>query len=314
MHMTCNGCRHEFCWLCNSPWIGRCSSGKLCFARSVIRSEKWSTVPVVRESLQTVTITAGVAVGVGLAGAAVGVVAAGAAIAVGLVAPAIIVGGTYKGAKKLHKKYVRFKRKRTIREFSRGTVLSPEELVEISDELKWGIRVNIPLSEHDMRNDGFMSNSDNCFMGMVGRLVEGIFISYPDISSKLGINTSPILYLLPSDVDDDAAQRVAGWSMAEVSVGQFEDADVLLDLVSESILEQLTTSYGRASIRKLYRSSKGVSLLDFAEDETIQAQPAPSRRETVESLDTVNHFDFAVSSELSSYQSYPQYRRRAVSF
>jgi hypothetical protein len=254
-HMTCNGCRHGFCWHCMSPWQGGCSAGKFCTPLGIIRSEKWGSVPVLRETTQVIGITAGVAVGVGVAGAALG---AAAALAVGVGVPAVVVGGpiytTYKGAKKLKKNYMRKKRRR---QNGQGNLyLSVDENTELRDELKWGIRVSVPLTGSELYGGGNLTSFDTVFMGIPGRMVEGIFIAYPDMTSQLGID-SPPLYLIPSDTPDGVVERVAGWPMAEVKNTYFSFPDELLELVASDVLQQFNVSSGYASIRRLPASRRG---------------------------------------------------------
>lgn len=248
--MTCQHCNHQFCWRCQSNWSSGCNARRFCGPLSVIRSDVWGSVPVVRESAQVVGITVGSAVGVGLVGAAVGLGAATAAVVVGAGIPVVTVGGTfyaiYQGAKKIKKRYSKRKRmqgrSQTVESLDE---LSVDEVTDLRNELKWGIRVYYTSNGEHVGN-----NNGDSFMGIAGRLDEGIFIAYPDLDSRLN-GSSPPVYIIQHGTPFDVVNRVAGWSMVEVNVPSAERAEILLDLISADVINQFGLSRGYASIRRL---------------------------------------------------------------
>lgn len=238
-----------------SPWRSGCSAGNMCTPLSIIRSERWGSVPVLRETTQVVGITSGVGVGIGVAGAVVGLATAAAAVAVGVGIPAAIVGGpmygAYRGGKKLRKRYLRNKRRGPPGE---GTELDHDEHLDIRDEIKWGIRVWINRPQYNYDHVLNFSSDGNIYMGMSGRSVDGVFIAYPDMSSVLH-GMSPPLYIIPADIPSDVVESVAGWSMIDVHCQEelFDRGSTtsLLEYIAADVTKQFTRIGGYASIRRL---------------------------------------------------------------
>ena len=233
-HMTCGKCHYGFCWKCQSKWSGGCSAKGFCKPIQFVRSDKWGSVPVFRQSAQLI----GLSVALGVAGAAAGLVVAAAGAAVGIAVPVVVVGGpiygAVKGAKALHKEH---KRKKRLERFG----ASFSETGEFRDELKWGIRVRISSSQLEKSQE----SPNECF-GMAGRNVEGIFIAYPDFGDLLD-GISPPLYLIPEGVTADVVDRVAGWNMVEIYLDstQYNTTSAIVSEISHGARAQYDESIQR---------------------------------------------------------------------